>query len=68
MQRTTAKPRRLFTGILRRKTGGVVESVEYDTLMRTRFSLGLSYKIQNGYCTGQIYTRTIIHCLPEIQI
>ena len=49
VQRIAAKPRRPFTGSLMRKTVSSVENVEYDTLMRTAFSLRLSYKIQNRH-------------------
>lgn len=43
-----------LTRVLLRTTGGFVENIGYDdSLMRIRFSLQLSCKIQDRYCVGR---------------
>lgn len=55
----------LLLGFLRRKQyvvfvfGGFFWDAKCESLMRIRFSLGLSYKIQNAYCMGWAYIKTI---------
>lgn len=49
VQRTAAVPSWPLTSVLMRRTVGFVEMLNM-TLMRIRFSLRLSYKIQDDYC------------------
>lgn len=63
--RTAAVPRGPLTSVLVRRTVGFVQLLNM-TLMRIRFSLRLSYKIQDDYCMEWTYTKSITYCLSKM--